>query len=99
MVAASSYQNEGRAAPPRLIAAPSTPTSNGSSQAGTPRWGRASLNTPLCCQKRLSASSVVQPHVPEAVVTEAARVLGVQVVVAVQFDMRSVRQAAGLARI
>ncbi len=34
MVAASSYQKDGRAAPPRLIAAASTPTISGSSAAG-----------------------------------------------------------------
>src|ERR1700727_3211919 len=99
MVAASSYQNDGRAAPPRLIAAARTPTISGSRQGAAPGWGRDSLNTPLCCQKRPRAWSVVQPHVPEAVVAEAARVVRVQMVVARQFDMRSVGQTTGLARI
>lgn len=54
MVAASSYQKDGRAAPAMLTATPNTATIHGSSAAdiagrrlrSTPR-----LNTPLCCQK------------------------------------------------
>src|ERR1044072_6379950 len=42
MVAASSYQNDGRAAPLKLTAAANTPTIRESRRP----------NTPLCCQKR-----------------------------------------------
>jgi hypothetical protein len=48
MVAASSYQNDGRAAPTRLTAAASTATSTGS----TTRRLASPLNTPSCFQTR-----------------------------------------------
>ena len=52
MVAASSYQKDGRPAPPRLTAAANTPTISGSSAAGGASHQYSPPNTPLWCQKR-----------------------------------------------
>src|SRR6185437_11201788 len=67
MVAASSYQKEGRAAPAMLSATASTATISGSHAATTTAGRRPSstprLNTPLCCQKRTATFGGLRPSI------------------------------------
>ena len=98
MVAASSYQKDGRAAPARLIAAARTPTTSGSNAPLRCRDSRVSerLTARYVARRGAAPLAVAHVQVPKPVGTLAARVVGVAPVVVLELDVRAVGEASGL---